>query len=67
MIREAAASAAFSRAHTTEAWPGPDVRISAGLRGFIRHTVDGYTIRSAPAGWARMPALSWTWSCAFAG
>ncbi len=51
MIREAAASAAFSRAHTTEAWPGPDVRTSTGLRGFIRRTVDSY---HHPVGTCRM-------------
>ena len=51
MIREAAASAAFSRAQTAEAWPGADVRTSAGLRDFIRRTVDSY---HHPAGTCRM-------------
>ena len=51
MIREAAASAAFSRAQTAEAWPGADVRTSAGLRDFIRHTVDSY---HHPVGTCRM-------------
>jgi len=51
MIRQAAASAAFSRAHTAEAWPGPDVRTSAGLRDFIRRTVDSY---HHPVGTCRM-------------
>ena len=51
MIREAAASAAFSPAYTTEAWPGPDVRTSAGLRDFIRRTVDSY---HHPVGTCRM-------------
>ena len=51
MIRQAAASAAFSAAHTTEAWPGPQVRTSAGLRDYIRRTVDSY---HHPVGTCRM-------------
>ena len=51
MIREAAASAAFSPAQTTEAWPGADVRTSAGLRDYIRRTVDSY---HHPVGTCRM-------------
>ena len=51
MIREAAATAAFARAQTAEAWPGADVRTSAGLRDFIRRTVDSY---HHPAGTCRM-------------
>jgi len=51
MIREAAATAAFSRAQTTEAWPGADVRTSVGLRDFIRHAVDSY---HHPVGTCRM-------------
>jgi choline dehydrogenase len=51
MIRQATASAAFSCAPRTEAWPGADVRTSAGLRDFIRHTVDSY---HHPAGTCRM-------------
>ena len=51
MIRQATASAAFSPAQTTEAWPGADVRTSAGLRDYIRHTVDSY---HHPVGTCRM-------------
>jgi choline dehydrogenase len=51
MIRQAAATAAFSTAHTAEAWPGTDVRTSAGLRAFIRGTVDSY---HHPVGTCRM-------------
>ena len=51
MIREAAASAAFSPAQTTEAWPGAEVRTSAGLRDYIRRTVDSY---HHPVGTCRM-------------
>ncbi len=51
MIREAAASVAFSSAQTAEAWPGADVRTSAGLRDFIRRTIDSY---HHPVGTCRM-------------
>ena len=51
MIRQATASAAFSRAHTVEVWPGEQVRTSAGLREFIRRTVDSY---HHPVGTCRM-------------
>ena len=51
MIRQATASPAFSAAHTTEAWPGPQVRTSAGLRDYIRRTVDSY---HHPVGTCRM-------------
>ena len=51
MIRQAAASAAFSRAQTAEVWPGTDVRTRAGLRDFIRRTVDSY---HHPVGTCRM-------------
>ena len=51
MIRQATASAAFSSAQTTEAWPGADVRTRAGLRDYIRHTVDSY---HHPVGTCRM-------------
>jgi choline dehydrogenase len=51
MIRQATASAAFSRAHTTEVWPGADVGTSAGLRDFIRRTIDSY---HHPVGTCRM-------------
>ena len=51
IIREATASAAFAPAQATEAWPGADVRASAGLRDYIRHTVDSY---HHPVGTCRM-------------
>jgi choline dehydrogenase len=51
MIRQATASAAFSGAHTTEVWPGADVGTSAGLRDFIRRTIDSY---HHPVGTCRM-------------
>ena len=51
MIRQATASPAFSAAHTAEAWPGPEVRTSAGLRDYIRRTVDSY---HHPVGTCRM-------------
>ena len=51
MIRQATASPAFSGAHTAEAWPGPEVRTSAGLRDYIRRTVDSY---HHPVGTCRM-------------
>ena len=51
MIRQATASAAFSPAQTAEVWPGADVRTSAGLRDFIRRTVDSY---HHPVGTCRM-------------
>jgi len=51
LIRQATASAAFSPAQTTEAWPGADVRTPAGLRDYIRHTVDSY---HHPVGTCRM-------------
>jgi choline dehydrogenase len=53
MIRHAAASAAFARVCTTEAWPGPQVRTSAGLREYIRGTVGSYY---HPAGTCRIGA-----------
>jgi len=51
MIRQAAAGAAFSGVRAAEVWPGADVRTSAGLREFIRHTVGSYY---HPAGTCRM-------------
>ncbi len=51
LIRQATATAAFSSAHTTEAWPGAEVRTRAGLRDYIRHTVDSY---HHPVGTCRM-------------
>ena len=51
MIRQATASAAFSGAHTTEVWPGADVGTSAGLRHYIRRTIDSY---HHPVGTCRM-------------
>ena len=66
MIREAAASAAFSRARTAEAWPGADVRTKACATSSAARST-AITIRSAPAGWARMRARSWTPNCGSAG
>ena len=51
MIRQATATAAFSRAQTAEVWPGADVRTSSGLRDYIRRTVDSY---HHPVGTCRM-------------
>ena len=51
LIRQATASAAFSPAQTTEAWPGADVHTSPRLRDYIRHTVDSY---HHPVGTCRM-------------
>ena len=51
MIRQATASAAFSGAHTAEVWPGADVGTRAGLRDYIRHTIDSY---HHPVGTCRM-------------
>ncbi len=51
MIRQATASAAFSGAHTAEVWPGADVGTGAGLRHFIRRTIDSY---HHPVGTCRM-------------
>ncbi len=51
LIREAAAGAAFSDLRAAELWPGPNVRGSGGLRGFIRRTVGSYY---HPAGTCRM-------------
>ena len=51
MIRQATASAAFSDAQTTEVWPGADVGASAGLRQYIRRTIDSY---HHPVGTCRM-------------
>ena len=42
VIRHAAASAAFTRVCTAEAWPGLQARTSAGLRDYIRGTVGSY-------------------------
>ena len=51
LIRQAAASRAFAGMPPAEAWPGPDVRTSAGLREFIRRTVSSYY---HPAGTCQM-------------
>jgi choline dehydrogenase len=51
MIRQAAASPPFSAVGAAEAWPGPDVRTSAGLRAWIGRTVGSYF---HPAGTCRM-------------
>jgi 4-pyridoxate dehydrogenase len=51
LIRQAAAGSAFSGMPSAEAWPGADVRTSAGLREFIRRTVSSYY---HPAGTCRM-------------
>ncbi len=53
MIRRAAASAAFARVCTAEAWPGLQARTSAGLREYIRGTVGSYY---HPAGTCRIGA-----------
>ena len=53
MIRHAAASAAFARVCTAEAWPGLQARTSAGLRDYIRGTVGSYY---HPAGTCRIGA-----------
>jgi choline dehydrogenase len=42
LIRTAAESTAFTRLGVTEAWPGPAVRDSGGLRDWIRRTVGSY-------------------------
>jgi len=42
MARQAAAGASFSSLRESEAWPGPDVRTSAGIRDYIRRTVGSY-------------------------
>jgi choline dehydrogenase len=42
LIRAAAATAEFPHAHGTEVWPGPEVRSSAELRDYVRHTVGSY-------------------------
>jgi choline dehydrogenase len=51
VIRSAAAGAAFTRLGVTEAWPGPGVRDSSGLRDWIRRTVGSYY---HPAGTCRI-------------
>jgi choline dehydrogenase len=51
LIRTAAAHAAFTRLGVTEAWPGPGVRGSDGLRDWIRRTVGSYY---HPAGTCRI-------------
>jgi choline dehydrogenase len=51
LIRQAAASSVLSAAGQAEAWPGADVRTSAGLRKFIRCTVSSYY---HPAGTCQM-------------
>jgi choline dehydrogenase len=53
MIQHAAASAAFARVCTAEAWPGPQAQTSAGLREYIRGTVGSYY---HPAGTCRIGA-----------
>jgi choline dehydrogenase len=51
LIRRAGSSVAFSAARQAEAWPGPDVGDSAGLRAYIRRRVGSYY---HPAGTCRM-------------
>ena len=51
VIRSAAAGSAFTRLGVTEAWPGPGVRDSDGLRDWIRRTVGSYY---HPAGTCRI-------------
>ena len=51
MIRQATASAAFSARANAEVWPGADVGTKAGLREYIRRTVDSY---HHPVGTCRM-------------
>jgi choline dehydrogenase len=42
LVRTAAESTAFTRLGVTESWPGPAVRDSDALRGWIRRTVGSY-------------------------
>jgi len=42
MVRAAGADPAFGAIREAEAWPGPEVATSAGLRGYIRHGVGSY-------------------------
>jgi choline dehydrogenase len=51
MVRDAAASAAFSSVGAVEIWPGPGVSDSASQRAYIRRTVGSYY---HPAGTCRM-------------
>jgi choline dehydrogenase len=51
MIREAADGPAFSAVRKAEVWPGPQVRASAALRGYIRRKVGSYY---HPVGTCRM-------------
>jgi choline dehydrogenase len=51
LVREAAAGSAMAPLGAAEVWPGPDVRDSAALRGYIRHAVGSYY---HPAGTCRM-------------
>jgi choline dehydrogenase len=51
MIREAAAGPAFDQVRQAEMWPGPDVRTSADIRGYIGRTVSSYY---HPVGTCRM-------------
>jgi choline dehydrogenase len=53
LIRQAAASTALRAAGQAEAWPGPEVTTSAGLRQYIRRTVSSYY---HPAGTCRLGA-----------
>jgi choline dehydrogenase len=53
LIREAAATPEFPHAHGTEVWPGSDVRTSAEVRDYIRHTLVSYY---HPAGTCRLGA-----------
>ncbi len=51
LVRQAAASDAFSRFQVTEIWPGPEAGDGAGLRGYIRQRVGSY---HHPVGTCRM-------------
>ena len=51
LVREAAAGPAMAPLGAAEVWPGPDVRDSAGLRGYMRRAVGSYY---HPAGTCRM-------------
>jgi choline dehydrogenase-like flavoprotein len=57
LIRQAAASRAFAGMPPAEAWPGADVRTSAGLREFIRRTVSA-SDRAAPGKSSRIRLIA---------
>jgi choline dehydrogenase len=51
IVRHAAAGDAFATFRKAEVWPGPDVDTSAGLRRYIRRSIESYY---HPAGTCRM-------------